>query len=513
MILNFAYKVLLMRFLLRNDRIIYLLAAVVSLLLSYIGSLRATVINPDGVCYIQSAAAIGTIGLHAGVNICGQAQWPLYSTLIFGVASLTKLSYETAAFAIDAFFSLISVVTFIAIIRLLGGSRRVLWLAAGVILLAHEFNSVREYVIRDHGFWAFYLLSIACLLSYFRTFRWCDALLWSVTLVAAILFRIEGVVFLLFMPFVVWFYHEKTLRQRSFSFLQLNTVTAIAGVVLIGWVLFAGHSVSQLGRLTEISYQFTHGIDTLLQSFNVASKGLADHVLSEYSAHDANFVLFLLLVVWYCVSVISNLSVIYAFLVLYAIWHQLRVVSKPATLVVYGYVVVNVLITSIFLVDHLFLAKRYLIALSLVLMLWVPFALEHLIAQRKKQKWLLLLVVFLIFVNSLGGIFDFGYSKKYIHAAGLWLAENAPPNAVIYSNDELVLYYSKHFDTNLFAKYSAFSDKTALTQDKWKQYDYIALRSSKNEHKNEPLIEIKLPPVQVFQNKRGDQVVIYKVQH
>jgi hypothetical protein len=87
--LGIAYKVLLMSFLLRNQHAaIYLIAAFLSIFLSLDGYLRATVINPDGICYLQSAAAISSLGVHGAMQLCGQAHWPFYSILIFGLSSL-----------------------------------------------------------------------------------------------------------------------------------------------------------------------------------------------------------------------------------------------------------------------------------------------------------------------------------------------------------------------------------------------------------------------------------------
>ena len=76
-----------------------------------------------------------------------------------------------------------------------------MWLAAGVILLSHELNSVREYIIRDHGFWTFYLSSLFFLLRFFKKPIKSYALGFSLSLAIATLFRVEGSLFLLFLPF------------------------------------------------------------------------------------------------------------------------------------------------------------------------------------------------------------------------------------------------------------------------------------------------------------------------
>lgn len=167
---------------------IYCFAALSSLLLSAWVAYREVLINPDAICYLQSAAVIGAGGLRKAMNLCPQAQWPFYSFLIFILSYSTHFPAQLSAYLWDGLFTAISVVSFIAITRQLGANQRVLWLSAGVILLAHQFNSIRQYLIRDHGFLAFYLLSLYFFISYIKTPRWGSALAWGLSLLMATLF-------------------------------------------------------------------------------------------------------------------------------------------------------------------------------------------------------------------------------------------------------------------------------------------------------------------------------------
>ncbi|MDR3477425.1 MAG: hypothetical protein P4M14_05270 [Gammaproteobacteria bacterium] len=488
-----------------NIYLIYISAIAISILLSLWMGIRTTVINPDAICYLESANMIGTDGLHQAMQLCGQAKWPFYSLLIYGFATFTQLSSLIAANILDGLFSLISVASFIYLVRLLGASRRTLWLAAATILLAHQFNSVREYIIRDHGFWAFYLVSISACIHYFRSPRWSYALLWSMSIMIAALFRIEGALFLVGVPMLVWFQPTKRFAQ----FLQLNTLTIVAGIG-VAILLFSSHH--EVGRLTDIEMQLAHGYELLTHQFLVAKASLAHNVLSPYSAKDAGLILSLLFFVWYLQSVIANLSLIYAVLAVYAWSRKLVRLDHSAKLVIVGYVLVNLLVTAAFLIENMFLSKRYLIALTLILMLWVPFALEALITERKQPRWVLPVVIMTIAVYALGGIFDFGSPKTYLREAGQWLAANTQDNTKIYSNNEQVMYYSHHFGHTLFQQSRLFSDMTEVANGKWKQYDYLALRVQKNELTNNSIIqELTMSPVKVFGNKHGDQVVIYQV--
>lgn len=131
----------------------------------------------------------------------------------------------------------------------------------------------------------------------------------------------------------------------------------------------------------------------------------------------------------------------------------------------------------------------------------------------QQRKWPMVLVLVLMAANSLGGVFEFGHSKKYIHDAGIWLAENTPVDSKIFSNDILVMYYSHRYGKDLFANEKIFRNiNNIVNQGKWKQYQYLALRIDKKDLDiSMPLIqEMHEKPIKVFANKRGDQVRIYK---
>lgn len=496
----------------RDSKAVYITAAIVSIILSFWASISGTIINPDAVCYLQGAQSI-PMGLNFVTHLCDQSKWPFYSILIYGVASVTKLSYVNAAFVLNGLFTLISVITFISILRVLRATPRILWLGALVILLAHEFNAVREYIIRDHGFWAFYLVSIFMLLRFFDTKRWMYALGWSASLIIATLFRIEGLIFLLLMPFTAWFLSGQLFRARLHAFLKLNTITILGFVGVCAWLaLHPQKTLENLGRLNEIQFQILHGLSFIKQNYQRGADALAQHVLSQYSAHDAKFIMLLMLMVWYVVSVVENLSFIYMALVVYAWCRRLLLLQRSAQLVLWGYVLINLLVTTAFLAENMFLSKRYLLALSITLMLWVPFALDNLVQQWRQRKWPALIALLLIVICAVGGIFRCGYSKQYIQEAGQWINIHVPQNASVYSNDYQVMYYSYHFGNDIFVRSREFINGSVLENDKWKQFDYIALRTNKNNPgKISGLMQQLGTPIQIFMNKRGDEVVIYKV--
>ncbi len=476
---------------------LYVLAAIISLTLSLWLVARVDIINPDGICYLQAAATIGH-DYATAVHMCNGG-WSFYEMSIAVIVKLTHMSEYAAALCLNAAASLLSVFMFISIVRRLTPESRIHWLAAGVILLAHQFNALRIDVIRDHGFWAFYLTSIYFLLRYLRLPTWRIALAWSVSLVVATLFRVEGAFFLILLPLPICLAAPRRLR----AFLQLNTLLLAVCVLLTAWLIL--HPQASLNRLDAIRLQLLHGPSLLLQNFFDKVQAFRA-IISSYAYADAPWVLAGSFILWYLISVARNISLIYAALVLYGWCQRVTAWTRPQHIVIGCYVAVNVAITFVFLVEQGFLSDRYLLALSLTLMLWVPFAISKLLATR--WRWIMLLA---ILYYAIAGIGHFGPNKSYLRVAGTWLAGHAQPHDTIYSNDYQLLYYTHHFGNTIFSVGPQYADLAAnINQDKWRRFQWLAIRV---DHEGVPtaLAHLPLTPVVVFHDNRHNEVRIYHV--
>ncbi len=500
----------------KSHRQIYLFALLTSLLLSVLIGYRHTVINPDGICYLLSAQVLNFGSMHDVMHFCPQAKWPFYSALIYGVARITHFPYEIAAYLLNGLLSLISVITFIKIIEKLGGNQRVMWLAALVILFAHQFNVLRDNIIRDHGFWAFYLVSIYLLLEYFHRPRLNMALLWNASLLLATLFRIEGAIFLFTMPFIAWF-SRQSFSARLKSFLSLNSVFMVACVALVLWhFTHPDQSAQQWGRVGEIIHQLQNGLTIITDRYHSVRAILMQHVFPAESLSDASVVVFLVWINWYLYNVVLTLGMGYSIFLLYAWFTRAAHFTSQNAWIVWGYVVVNTIMTMGFLAENLFVSKRYLVALTLVLILWIPFAINQLI-----NKWtslrhrLFLTVMAIIFlVSAISGVVEFGRSKYYVRTAGNWMATEIPADAKIYMNDLQLIYYSNHYGMHIFEVVPQTMDIKTVVDGKWKQYDYLALRLRKKDNSElTPLLkELQdISPMKIFNDKQGNRVAVYKI--
>ncbi len=494
-------------------RLYYFVAAIMSLLLSAWISTRETVINPDGICYLMSAQAFDVMSFSQVMQLCPQSGWPFYSWLIHAVMSLTGASALASANSIDAFFSLISVLAFMGLVQCLGGSKRVVAFAGFIILFSHEFNSVRQYIVRDHGYYAFYLISLICFIQYLqkpRVIRWLG---WVLSLGLATLFRIEGAVFFLLLPFAAFFIAKATRHRRAVQFGLFAPIIALAFCAVIVNRL-APDTFSAWHRIAELGHYLTQSSSAIVARFTETKAALVAHVLPLEGARDAGTIWFLALVLFYATSILENLSFIGTALVVYAWLRRAAQWSRPAKTAVWSYVLVNIVITLVFFAQHLFLSKRYLIALSLTLLLWAPFGLARLseAALAGQRKFIYYTALFLVVLSSMGVILDRGPAKTYVREAGNWIAMNVPQGASLYVNDFQLMYYSKHEGFDIFKKIPVMREPTNLADGLWKHYEYVALRIRGDDTRWASIaIAMNQQPVKTFSGPHGDTVLIYKV--
>src|SRR6187401_2633343 len=139
-----------------------LAAGLGSALLSAAVLLRRPLLNNDGVYYLLAAEAFAGGGLDAARAVY---PWPFFSVLVAGVAALLRLPLEAAAQVTCAALLAATSAAFVLVVRRLGGTPRLEWLAAGVVVAHPWLNQARDQVVRDFGVWALALLALRALLD------------------------------------------------------------------------------------------------------------------------------------------------------------------------------------------------------------------------------------------------------------------------------------------------------------------------------------------------------------
>lgn len=92
------------------------------------------------------------------------------------------------------------------------------------------------------------------------------------------------------------------------------------------------------------------------------------------------------------------------------------------------------------------------------------------------------------------------------------MATEIPADAKLYVNDFQLMYYTNHFGLRIFEILPDYLKDTAITNGKWKNYDYLALRLRKK-GETEPVLKelMDITPMKIFSDRHGNRVVVYKL--
>jgi hypothetical protein len=471
------------------------------------------IINVDGILYINTAKALAA-GTTEHVNEL--YKWPVYSHLIAFMHKVTGLDLIAAAHVINAIFNVAACIVFVHLVAMLGGTRRTVLIASLVIVLFPGLNELRSYIIRDHGFIAFYLSSFLFLLRALHH-RGPGLLLASMALMGcATLFRIEGVVFLAAVPFIYYYSGDRSLTEKRVSVAIVCLLVALFVVPVLGWWLHDPERDAGSGMFSAANYE---GVWTQISNqLHVKMALLKDRFLETSSGNTARLTYIWTVLGVILIQIMITLSVPYSVIAGYGLKKRLafphRKFIRPWKLFIYFNVLVLLLFTFILFI----LTDRYSLALVLLLLMIVPFALEHIYEkwrQADSRSWRTRtgygLLALVLVANCIEGFTSLAY-KEHLKESGAWLHSRVSPGDRLYTNNRIVLFYSgipKDKVTVVNNMETLFAD---LYSGEWINHDFLVLQIPPDP-KLEPHLKATLwvKPEKVFTNKKGDQVRFYDI--
>jgi hypothetical protein len=458
-----------------KKNLLYLSTILFSILLSIISIINHPVFNPDGIVYIWSAYLYQAQGLAASMHAYN---WPLYPMSLVWLHQLTGLSFLYVGYIYNIVFSSLICLVFIKLTEILGGSFKVQCWAACVILVWHELNGLRDTIIRDQGYWFFLFLGFCFLLKLFKKPRLSYAFLWSVCTVIATLYRIDGLVILLFLPLIVFSMREHSFKNRIRIYLLLNIMTVALGVSLL--IHLGAHRMSHTGRLGD-------GI-TFLQRIHQGEK------LSVFS--------------FYLPFVAHVLSWAYGLVLVYTLATQRFFQDKMVNRLIIYFVFLNVVLTLVSYFANQLLADRYVVALALALLLFVPKGLMHLYqdwSEKIAPARVVFPVVFVLMSGMLiSAFYPFGPSHRYIAQAAWWVKAHTKDETEFYTNSAILRVLAEPAFYQ-YPKNWVLFDAPAQNQ----QYAVYVL-SHQNSAQENLLIKKLGEPIKTFHNQHGDMALIFK---
>jgi 4-amino-4-deoxy-L-arabinose transferase-like glycosyltransferase len=493
-------------------------ASFISLLISLIMASKFF-INNDGIFYVRAAEdflANGLAATHSGLR------WPFYPLLIAGLSYVTHVPLVTSALIWQALLQILLVISFISVIRLLGGNKTIQVIAAVIILLQPTLTEYRDSIIRDFGYWAFLITAFYYLLSYATNTSWKNLLGWTLSIGLATLFRIEGSVIIMLAPLLLLLSPHGTWKSQLKKIIYLYCPWIIVALLLSAFLIISKQDLSKLGRLADLNFWLHFMTSTFFLEWENMQEKLATLMHADFGAYENAFLIGGL--VGYIVALLLDvLKLVFAAVIAYGIWQRClnKYVSISYRHLLYGFLFINLLIPAIFVTHYWFLLGRFVTPAALVLLLWIPFTLPELYkrwqatscAARFPRLLPLVLIIFSI-VLLREGMISFGPSSYIVKEGADWVKINTPTTAIIYTNSPQMAYYSerKGSDDQGLGRTLPLTEVLSSSGN-WKNYNYLALYMKRKDKNAQQLVAeyLPFPALATFENRHGDQVRIYEV--
>lgn len=466
------------------------------------------IINKDGILYIDVATAFLDHGLR-GAYEC--FSWPFFGILIAVVHNLTGLNLENSAYLLNAALLMILCSAFVLVYEDVSGSDARAWVAAALILSFPILNDYRGLIVRDFGFWAFMMMGLHFFINFSRNADHMGAVKWQLSLLVAILFRVEGIAFLVLAPIFLLFRGEG-LRKSAFHILQLNSL--ILFLVFVG-VLAACLWEGGQGLIDSSTFDFWFSYASpiaVFSSVNAEASALYNRMQYLSSLGEARLILVSGLLGLVVVKVAKNAGLLFLSVWGYG-WYRKWLRLERENLIVMLFAFIGVLTLVGLVSNRFFLSSRYTVLtalfLSLISFQYVDCLLRRLLQLRMYKwhafGWAVIVVMFL------DGIISGGATKENIRVAGEWVREEILPGSKIACNETRLAYYSggacEYFE---LGDADVLHDLQKLRMD---GYDYVLLWISRRNKSmqwvadNEGTLNI----VREFINKKGDRVAVYQL--
>lgn len=434
-----------------------------------------SVINFDGVTYLKTAQLF--IDGHFK-DAFEYFSWPFYSLFIALTAKLLMLNVENAALVLNTLFAISLTLAFVCIVSELSSNNgRIILIAMIVILMFPSINKYRSFIIRDFGYLSCYLWSLYFIFRYCATSNKSHLIGWLVFAALSSLFRFEGIVFVLIAPYFLFLFSATGFPHRKKLLTLMSGLIALASVGLVFWYLndkymdsvemarAAGKDIHGLSDLFLTNMQHRLGKDdlTMLSLFGIMLT----------STGDVAYELIRRMAVFYF---------IFAAFAYFKIWVLQEPLPRKIWLI---YLLTNLMMLIAFSLFNNFLVSRYTMASALTLLILAPSAIDHLIEftrsselKAKLATWFALAVLVLV---SLEGL-DVRTKKYFVKEAGLWIDQNLPADAKIYTNNKLLAYYAKRETPQISDRlYSLDLIKRFMETGEIRSFDYVVLIGAKKD--------------------------------
>jgi hypothetical protein len=486
-----------------TPRTLYCAIALASLSLSAWSGYAQYVPNPDGMFYLRAAELFSTGRWKDGYGIY---QWPFYSASIAAIMLLLDVKAFLAAQVVNALLDCVAAISFVAMLRAFATDRQkseIVICAAAVILLHPRLLWLRPVIVRDHGFIAFYAVTLYLIVKDHYQPSFLKKIGMAIAVVIAGLFRLEALFLLLLVPS---FY----LVARAESSFAIATIAA--SVFLISTLLIPGYAFWTSAYLVPHanSYGFFNDILTRMPQLFEHVSGRVQR-LSEILPRGRNVGIVAYAGITAAVTfevALRALTYPMAILAIFAFTPK-RLLTQIATRLVCWFACWQFLLLLTFMAFAFFLDWRYAMAFVIAMSIPVVFTIKAVVDEWKeghrRARYALPAVVLAV---AIPGALAFPLPTKlgYLQEAGYWVDSNLPTGVKILTNDGRIAYYAgRPYEEQVLARGSP-----EAMQNEIANADYIVVDVGANAMPSYITPEIQSRLILAFSGANGRSAAVYR---
>ncbi len=498
---------------LNTRNLFWLIVAASIILAAWMQYIQHGWINPDSVLYFEQAKLFAQGEWKVGFKIF---EWPLYGACISLVHKLTSLPIQNAAQLLNMLFFGIATASYLKLIQLAGGNNRTLFF--GMLLLFSSLyivGDVLEMLMRDEGFWAFYLTALVYFVRYLESKKLSHAVLWQLSMITATLFRIEGILFLLFLPVIVITLQHENIKNKLIIMLKTYSICIIIGLsILVAIILHPEINMASFGRLDEV---FTTNLfDEFTKKFFAQANIMSKEVLGGYLEEFAIPGLLLTFVYVMGSKILTAAGWVGTALAFFGIKNTSNTMTPKARKVLLTSSAIALIVMYLIITKVFILSSRYVVALAWILLIFASFQLTYLSTNldKKLRNFLISLCVILslcIVKNILPKRAGYNYSQDAVR----WVRAINNNDAPVFYNETRMRYYADEifigtWQDNIEVLEASIKNGTI------NEYQYLLIDSSKKDTDKLELILEKIPDyklIKSFENAKGKKFVLVFKRH
>ncbi|MCH2190137.1 MAG: hypothetical protein MK188_04345 [Gammaproteobacteria bacterium] len=493
---------------LRNQYQFILAMVVANILLSTLSVSLDKVINNDGITYLAMAELFLSGDWETARSYYS---WPFYPLLIAGVSKLFSLELTLAAHTLNALLATSLTLAFVAIVdELSDGDQRTLIVAALIILVFPSITKYRAYIIRDFGYLSFYLWSLFFILRFCRTKTKKDFIGWLFTSIASCIFRFEGMILMLIVPYFLFIFYGFKLKHKKAIVISITVaILAMSGTTAYMYLQDKYDATVRMAQLAgqDIDNIFDLFLHNIKNQTNTESTGVLGFVRPVFN----NMVNIL-------DDLVRRMAGIYFLICVAAIVSGVALKTALRRRIWIVYLAVNLGLLLSFSIANNMTVSRYTLATCLTLLPLAPIAIDHWLksidSYSKSQKWLVYVTIVLAILISIKNL-DIRSDKGHLITAGAWIKSNVDQQAKIFSNNRILIHYADLGpETNFAERYTNTRMQEHLHSGRIKDFDFVALTHNPEEPEeaqfNQELVASFGPPIKILTGDNNRSVMIFE---